>query len=110
MFTICGSVPVSTQFFFFLIISCTHLSFLYFPLEITVYAPGATTKLSRSRSVVAAFSSARANGLPKSRSKILVSHSRVESLLLLSCPDVTLEMTVFISSYEFIAFILYSSL
>lgn len=82
------------SYFFFLIISCTHLSFSYFPLEITVYAPGAATKLSCSRSVVAAFGSAHANGLPKPRSKILVSHSRVESLLLLSCPDVTLEMTV----------------
>lgn len=59
-----------------------------------MFAPGAATKLSRSRSVVATFSSARANGLPKPRSKIFVSHSRVESLLLLSCPDVTLEMTV----------------
>lgn len=94
MFTICGSVPVSTQLFFFLVFSCTHLSFLLFPLEIIVYAPGAATKLCRSRSVVATFSSAHANGLPKPQSKIIVSHSRVESLLLLSCPDVTLEMTV----------------
>lgn len=87
-------VCLSLLSFFFLIILCTHLSFLQFPLEITVCAPGAATKLCRSRSVVAAFSSARANGLPKPQSKILVFHSRVESLLLLSCPDVTLEMTV----------------
>lgn len=94
MFTICGSVPVSNELFFFLVFSCTHLSFLLFPLEIIVYAPGAATELCRSRSVVATFSSAHANGLPKPQSKIIVSHPRVESLLLLSCPDVTLEMTV----------------
>lgn len=59
-----------------------------------MYAPHAATELCRSRSVVATFGSAHAKGLAKPQSKILVSHSRAESLLLLSCPDVTLEMTV----------------
>lgn len=94
MFTICGSVPVSIQLFFSNIF--VHASFLFveISLEMTVYAPHAATKLCRSSSVVATFGSARANGLAKQQSKILVSYSRVESLLLLSCPDVTLEMTV----------------
>lgn len=94
MFTICGSVPVSTQLFFspnkFM-----HASFIFVvSIRNDCVCAWCCHKTCRSRSVVAAFSSARANGLPRPQSKILVSHSRVESLLLLSCPDVTLEMTV----------------
>lgn len=59
-----------------------------------VYAPHAATKLCRSRSMVATFGRACASELAKPQSKILVSHSGVESLLLLRFPDVTLEMTV----------------